>query len=186
MEIFDYLIIAFSLLFTTAALRLIRGISSANDSERRYWIHLLFILWTLLAIVSSFWSYWSLKDITWTLPKFILALLLPSIYYFIAVLLVPENINNIKSWREHYYSIRIKLFSSVAIWFIIATVSGIIFFEMSLRHPARLGHLIFISLCIVGLLFTNPKVHWAIVIIFIILSLAAILQIGAQPGWLNN
>lgn len=186
MTIFEYLIIAFSLLFTITALRLVGGLPSAIVLERRYWIHIIFVITTLLGVIFIFWNYWSLQNIIWTLPKFILALIVPGLYYFVAVLLVPDNQNEIKSWREYYYSIRVKFFSALAIWLTMASVSITMLLEVPLWHPIRIVHLVSIIFCIIGALVSTPKIHWVLAIFFLIQILVMIMLVGSRPGWMTE
>jgi len=185
MSIFEYLIIAFSLLFTLTAMRLIGGLPAAIRKERRYGVHILFIITTLLGIIFIFWNYWALKDIVWTLPKFIFALLLPSLYYFIAVLLIPENSANIASWRKYYFDIRSKYFTTLAVWLVSANVSAKVLLDLPFWHSARIGHIVGLVFCVVGILVTRPKVHWALAILFLIQMLIMISVIGTNPEWLT-
>ena len=43
MTLFEYLAIAFSLVLSFAAMRLVAGLPYAVQADRRYWVHLVFV-----------------------------------------------------------------------------------------------------------------------------------------------
>ena len=89
--LFEYLAIAFGLLYSVGALRILGGLPSALDPEKRYWVHTGMSLLMLMGIASSFWAFWSLRETAWTYPGFLLALLLPGLLFYCAAILIPEN-----------------------------------------------------------------------------------------------
>ena len=58
---FEYLTVAFGLLYSIAALRLLGGLSVAMAPDSRYWAHLLLTFALLLHIAAGFWTFWSLQ-----------------------------------------------------------------------------------------------------------------------------
>jgi hypothetical protein len=79
MTLFEYLAIAFGLLYSVAALRVLGGLPVALAQSRRYSLHLTLTVINLLLIATSFWTFWSLRDVEWTFPGFLLALLVPGL-----------------------------------------------------------------------------------------------------------
>ena len=61
MTLFEYLAIAFGLLYSVAALRVLGGLPVAMVPQRRYFPHLLLTFILLLFIATSFWSFWSAR-----------------------------------------------------------------------------------------------------------------------------
>jgi hypothetical protein len=62
MTLFEYLSIAYSLLFTLAAMRIVGGIPYAISASNRSWPHLLLVAILLLFVVELFWNFWSFRD----------------------------------------------------------------------------------------------------------------------------
>lgn len=186
MTIFEYIVIAYALLFTAAAMRLIGGLSSALDPEKRYPIHYAFVFVTLLGIVFSFWNFYGLHVVSWTLPKFLVALSMPGLLYYMASVLIPENPNDVASWREYYYSVRVRYFAGLVCWVIIAATMAYVFLGLPLMHPARIGHAAGLALGLTGLFSSNPRVHGALAVILALMLLAMTLTIAVQPGWLDS
>ena len=79
MTLFEYLAIAFSLLYSLAALRLLGGLPAALAPGRRYSLHLGLSVILLLWVAISFWTFWSLRDVEWTFPGFLIALAVPGL-----------------------------------------------------------------------------------------------------------
>ena len=79
MTLFEYLAIAFGLLFSLSALRLIGGLPAALDADRGYWVHRTLVVTLILHTAFAFWTSWSLSEVAWTLPRFFLALGVPGI-----------------------------------------------------------------------------------------------------------
>jgi len=157
--LFEYLAIAFGLFYSVAALRILGGLPSAFREERRYWVHLTISFFTLMAIASSFWTFWSLREATWTYPGFLLALLLPGMLFYCAAILVPENPEDVDSWRDYYYATHRRLFVGYGIWGLAAAASATVNLGMPLLHPARVIHAIMPVVAAIGAGSSRHRVH---------------------------
>lgn len=186
-ELFDYLTIFLTLLYTAAVLRVIGGISAASNKDNRYVVHIILISVSILSIVFSFWTSWGMKDTAWTLPKLLFALVDPAIAYFIATVLIPENPNEIKSWKEYYYRNKNKYFSATLIYMIYIQFHGYILFNQPIFHIGKIAALIGLIPVIFGLKSSNHKVHLAVAFFYLLQILIMSFTIAVEPGWtLNN
>ena len=79
MTLFEYLAIAYSLVFSFAALRLVAGLPHAIDASRRYFVHVGHVYIVLFATVGTFWTLWSVRDLEWTFARFLLQLAGPGV-----------------------------------------------------------------------------------------------------------
>ena len=159
MSLFEYVAIAFSLVFSFTAMRLVSGLPHAVDRERRYWVHLSLVSVQILITAGVFWAFWSFRDIEWTFPRFFLALANPSLGYFIACTLVPESASSIGSWRTYYYTVHRKFFVSVILWGIVVALAGTVVLDRPLSHPTRVTQAITIAVGILGAVTDNSRVH---------------------------
>ena len=187
MELFDYIAIAFSFVYTTAAIRLIGGLSAAINKDRRYIVHLLFIVIMIVSIITSFWGIWAhryLED--WKLYKFIFLLIDGALYYFIATVLVPENPNEIDSWKNHYYKNKNKLFYAMLTFLVYIQLNGFVLTGEFHFAPEQFFHLIFIIPIFFGLWSKNHKVHLAIACFNIITTFIMMLTVASEPGWVSH
>ena len=115
MSLFEYLAIAFSLVFSFSAMRLVSGLPHALDPTRRYWVHVSLVFLQLLSTAGIFWGFWSYRDVEWTFPRFLLALASPVVVYFNACTLIPEASASVESWRTYYFAARKRYFMGICI-----------------------------------------------------------------------
>lgn len=162
---FDYLAIAFGLVYSVTALRLIGGLPSATAPERRYWVHVGTLVVLLLGVIASFWTFWSLAEVDWTFPRFMLALAIPGLLYYCAVVMVPENPEAVPSWREHYYAARRRYFVAFGLWGLVTAIGATVNLGMPLAHPARGLQGLVMVLGVLGTVSARPRVHAAIVLV---------------------
>ena len=186
MDLFSYLSIALSFVYTAAVLRILGGISAATNQQSRYIVHLLYLAVVIISIIISFWGSWALIDIEWKLYKFILALMDGALYYFIATVLIPENPNDIVSWKDYYYKNKNKFFYGMLIFLIYVQVHSVVLIDQEILHPARLGNLLSAIPIIIGIKSNNHKVHLGIAIYYIVFVTIMVFTIAANPGWVDN
>ncbi len=167
MSHFEYLAIAFSLVFSFSAMRLLSGLPYAIRADRRYGPHLGFVIIHLLGTAITFWNFWAYREIDWTLVTFLLALLQPGVVFFISCALVPENPSEVESWRGHYYAARRSFFLGLLVWAIVVT--GLITFVLGIPwlHRARSGSILLVALSVIGLSSSSHRVHMGLVLVAI-------------------
>lgn len=182
--LFEYLAIAFGLLYSVAALRVLGGLPSALVRDRRSWLHLALTFNMLLLIAISFWTFWSLRVVNWKFQGFLLALLVPGLLYYCAAVLVPENPEAVPSWRDHYHAVRRRWYGGFAAWGLAAGVSATVNLGMSFTHPARAVHLTSMAIGIAGVLSANARVHAFLVALIALLLIAGALSPELDAGWL--
>ena len=184
MTLFEYLAIAFGLVYSVAALRLLGGLPYAVAAARRYWVHLSLTLFQLLVIAASFWSFWSLQAAEWTFPRFGLALTVPGLIYYCSAVLVPENPEDIQSWNAHYFSVRQRYFAGVGLWAIAGATNASVNAGMTFVHPSRLIHLAVLLISLIAASSTRPAVHAAVALSFGALFVVWVLSFGFAPDWM--
>jgi hypothetical protein len=186
MTLFEYLAIAFGLLYSVAGLRLLGGLSVATAPGRRYPTHLTLVVVMLLLVASSFWTFWSLRGVEWTFVGFLLALLVPGLLYYCAAVLVPENPGEVASWRDYYFAGHRRLYAGFALWGLSAAASASVNLGMSLTHPARRVHVAVLVIGVIGWATSNPRVHAGLAATLVVLMIAGAVGINMAPGWLAH
>jgi hypothetical protein len=182
--LFEYLAIAFSLLYSIAALRLLGGLPAAMDPERRDALHLSLTMVLLGVVALSFWTFWSLRGVDWTFQGFLLALAVPGLLYYCAALIIPENPADVPSWRDHYFAIRRRWYGALALWGLAAGVSASVNLGMPLQHRARGVHVTSVLIGLVGFASPKRRVHVVLVSLLVLFSISAALNPGFGPSWL--
>jgi len=120
----------------------------------------------------------------WTLPRFFLALGIPGILYFIAATLIPEDPDEVASWRDHYYETRVQLFGGITAWAVIAAADATVNLGTPLDHPGRIVQAITAVLGIVGLGSSSPRVHSALAVSAVVVVLLFAFLVSSEAGWL--
>lgn len=172
MTLFEYLAVAFSLVFSFTAARLVAGLPYALKPERRYFVHVLQVGNLLLTVVVTFWAFWSFRNVEWNLARFVSALAGPGLLYFLACTLIPEAPEGVASWRQHFYSVRRSFFTGVAAWTCIIAVNSTISLGIPIWHPVRATQFALLSIAAVGAVSESPKVHAILAISSLALLLA--------------
>jgi len=182
MTLFEYLAVAFSLVLSFAAVRLLGGLSVAFIPERRYWPHAMWLILVLLSSALVWWNFWSFRDATWNFFSFLLVLSPPALLYLQAAALVPENPGAVRSWHDHFFAARTRMFYAVGGFFLAAALSSWILLDLPLSHPGRLVQASAFGLAVAGARSTNERLHEALPVIFLALLSIAAAAVLLQPG----
>ena len=185
MVLFEYIAIAFSLVFSFTVLRLVSGLPYSARPGRTYWVHLLFLLAFLLWVVNAFWAFWSYHDVEWTYLRYIVALSSPAAQYYVAVILVPSEPAEVTSWRDYYFSVRRRAFIGFGVLALVSEMTTTVLLGLPLDHPARLGGLGNLVAAIVGFGFEDPRVHGGLAVVALLTVVAFGAIVLAQPGALG-
>jgi len=167
MTLFEYLAIAFSLIFSASAMRLIGGLPHATQPGRRYSVHLAYVCFQLAATAAVFWVFWSFRDLEWTFGTFLLVLVSPAIVYYNACTIVPEMPGEVGSWRDYFFAVRRRYFLGFVAWVVaVATISSIVM-NVPVFHPVRLMQASLLVASLVGLWSADERVHKGLVLFFL-------------------
>ena len=181
MTLFEYLAIAYSLVFSFAALRLVAGLPHALDAHRRYPVHVTHVCILIFAIAAVFWAQWSVRDLEWTFPRFLIQLAGPGVLYFLACTLIPDEPSSVRSWQDYFFSVRKTYFGGMCIWALIMATNATVLLGVPLTHPVRLVQLGILIAGVAGLATDRPSAHRMILIwgaVILALAILVILQAG--------
>jgi len=182
MTLFEYLAIAFSLVLSFSAMRLVAGLPYAAQPDRRYWVHLVFVSTHLLLTAVVFWNLWSFRDATWTLSRFLLVLTIPGLVYFTACTLIPEQASTIESWRSYYYSVRPRFFMGVLALVLAISLGLAVVLEVPLLHPARVPQVMAMAAALLGAYSSSARVHAGLALFLLLNLVATGYSIFLEPG----
>lgn len=168
MTLFEYVAIAFSLVFSFAALRLVSGLPYALDPEKRYPLHVGHILLQLLLSAGAFWTFWSYRDVEWNFFFFLTALAGPATLYYFACTLVPDSPSLIDSWRDHFYQVRKRYYFAWCFWFLVFSFNTTFLAGLPLVHPIRGLHVVILGTGIAGALSDSPRVQAGVFVVAVL------------------
>jgi hypothetical protein len=182
MTLFEYLAIAYSLVLSFSAMRLIEGLPKAIDPRQRDWTHLVSVCTVLLWCVTTFWLFWSYRESSWTYHRFLLALASPGLNYFMACTLIPRESEGVTSWRSYFRSVKTRYFGALACWVVVVAALTTVLVEMPLwGHGARRGQLVILTLAIVGVVSKGERTIAVVAWLFLLFTVWAGLGLG-RPG----
>ncbi len=162
MTLFEYNEIAFSMVQSFTVLRALSGIPHAIAHGRRYWIHLTWLCSAVATVLMMFWTFWFARDLEWNFILFAWVLLSPGALYVFVCLLVPEAPSTVTSWRQHFYSVRLRLFLTAIAFDITYFMGGIVNrddLEPEFRVPIFLGFPFLLAVHSLGAISKSPTVH---------------------------
>jgi hypothetical protein len=186
LTLFEYLAIAYSLVISFTVVRAASVLPHALSRDRIYWIHSFWVLSNLALCVLIFWNFWSYREVAWTLGRFSLVLALPTTVFIVASILSPDEPARVKSWREHFYAIRVRFFVGGLLFSVIAVLVSTIVLEMPILHPFRLYQAGFLGVCAIGAISDRPRVHASLVILTMLSFGLAVAKLFAAPGSLAS
>ena len=159
MTLFEYLSIAYSLVFSFAAIRLVAGLPHALAPTRRDAVHISHVFLMLFATIALFWGFWSFRNLEWNLLRFMSLLAGPGVVYFLACTLVPDEPSCISSWRPYFYSVRRQYFIGFCLWSVLQIANTTILLRMPLLHPFRLVQVLILAIGVAGLMSESPAIQ---------------------------
>jgi hypothetical protein len=180
LTLFEYLAAANTLILSFAVLRLLGGVAHAVRPERLYWVH---VSWLALGIgfcLISFWGFWSYRGFEWTFPLFLGVLAPTTLVYVFSSLIVPPDPSSVASWREYFFSVRIPLLGTAAVFTGGVLLCNQLLLGVSVLHPTSLGPWVLLALCLAGLASGNARLHAALALVPPALILVTI-PIFARP-----
>jgi hypothetical protein len=162
MTLFEYMSVAVSLVLALTIAEGLRGLHSAFLPDRRYGVHVTWLLIKLSNPITFWWSMWGLRDFTeyWNFGTYSLAMLLPAIFYLQISSLVGHTPYAVRDWRRHFYDQRKWFFGMNIILGVLTTmmVSGI-FSGLPVNTIPTVGYSLITALSIICFISDNPKTH---------------------------
>ncbi len=181
MTLFEYLAIAYSLIISFAVMRVAIVLPHALAPGRRYWVHATWILLNLVLSLAVFWNFWSFRDVTWTLGRFSLGLSVPTAVLIIASILAPEQAAQVKSWRDHFYKVRVRLLAAGFGFAFAVILTSTLLLGVPLVHPLRVAQGFMLGAFATGAYSESPRVQAALAALCLAVTTAVLLIFG-EPG----
>lgn len=178
---FEYLAVAYSIVISLAAVRLLNGLSVAFAKDRRYWPHALWIVFVFLSSTLVWWNLWSFREIDWNYLSFLLALGVTALLYLQAAALVPDDPALVQSWREHFFAVRARFFVSLGAYFMLVIVVTWLLLGMPLSDPSRLAQGTALGLAVLGAASNNARLHQILPAVFTGILLIAAMALFIRP-----
>ena len=180
MTLFEYISVAFSVVLSLSAAQILSNLRSVLDPSRRDLVHGLWMLHVLFLHVLVWWTGWGLRDVSWTLPTFTLALSAPALLFVAANSLVPPD--DSVSLRDHFLAQRSLFFTARGLLVLSSYATSYVVVDSSLVTPARLPGLFILALCVVGIASSSRRVQVAIAILGLVFEIFVVGFVRLEPG----
>lgn len=176
MTIFEYIMVMVSIILALALAQLLRAVAELITSTRRYWVHITWVVILALLVVQFWWAYWDFNAIQiWTFDAYLSVLLLPTIVFLMAYLLVPSQRAEDTDWKAYFDGISRWFFGILLILSVVGIAISAVYLSTPLLHPYRAFQLAFFALAVSGLIFRSDTAQGIVAVGF--LSLLLISQV---------
>jgi hypothetical protein len=172
MTLFEYISVAFSVVLSLSAAQILSNLRSVLDPARRDWVHGLWMAHLLVLHVIVWWSGWALRDASWNLATFSLALSAPGLLFVAANVLVPSD--QFVSLREHFLANRTFFFTARGLVVLISLAVSYLLLDAPLFTQARLATVFILTICAVGIASANYRVQVALAILGLLVEIFVI------------
>lgn len=120
---FEFLTVAFSILLAVTVTRLVEGLVAEIRSGHAYWVHVLWILQTLMSAAGLWWSIWGFANLEWNYLIFLMVLVGPMLLFTQALALVPREMECLV-WKNYFYE-------NVRFFMLVSATTILYLFEVS-------------------------------------------------------
>ncbi len=145
-----------------------------------YWIHVGWLVSTFLLLVNFWWWEARISLVSeWTFARYLFIILFSSLFYFLCVMLLPDNLGEFASFRDYFYSRKKWFFGTLALIFAAdlfdTWLKGEDYFNsLGLEYPVRAAA--GCGLCLVGMFVRNECFHAAFVIVNLVYQVSWIFR----------
>jgi hypothetical protein len=178
---FSYLVILTSIVLGLGVTRLVGGLGKLLQTRKRkrsYWVHTLWLINALLAIVIVWWfAYrWRTHE-RWSFFLFLWLLLSPIVLYLIASLLFPDSDDeqSVTDWRDYFFANNRDIFLLFALIFPIDIIDTLLkgWAHFHAQGPAYFATMaLLFTVCLVAAFTRNARFHAAFAVAFLLYNLA--------------
>lgn len=168
---FEFLTVAFSILLAVTVTRIVEGLVSEVRSGRAYWVHMLWLVQTLMSAAGLWWSIWGFVNLEWNYLIFLMVLFGPMLLFTQALALVPRVMEDIK-WKTYFYK-------NVRFYMLVSAVTVLYMLELSflltdLPLPLRLSLIVIGVSAFVFAFIKNHRAHEIYVVLNFLLAASVI------------
>lgn len=173
MTLFEYLSIGTSLILSFSLARSLTNLAPIFRRDRRYWVHVAWVLGLLFFHISLFWQLWLFRDVeSWTLLGYVLLLMGPILLLIGVSLLIPAE--SVDDYRAYFESIRVPAYS-VLIAIQLQNVPLLyVAFDVPVTDPLHFSAFVLALAFAVGLIMRKRVVDVVLISIWIVAAVSGL------------
>ena len=187
MTVFEYIMVMVSVILALALAQVLKGLTEIPQRSNRYWVHTLWVMITVLAIIQLWWAFWDFNAIAeWSFTSYLYVLSTAVALFICAYLIWPEKHAEEPDLKWYFYSIRPWFFLALLFVHVVATMGSWIFLDVSITHPYRIFQFTLSAIVLLAGLASSHMLHRILVLsyltIFLLSQLLVRMQLGALTG----
>jgi len=160
MSMFEYLMVLVSIIMGLGITQSLRGLSKLARSNRADLTVTLWAVTLFYLYVQNWWAFWDMNEVTnWNQFYFTLTLLMPCTMFGATELLLPMGATADTDWRGHFLNVRRWFFAMMLTFATIAILYTRVLLGVPFTHPYRIMQAVVVSLMLVGLFSSNPRLQ---------------------------
>jgi hypothetical protein len=118
-DLYLHVRVLISIILGLSVTRLVGGVAGFIQHPGRYkvwWIHLGWVAWALLNVITFWWWEFRLSQIAhWSFGLYFFVCIYASMYFFLSALLFPQDLQGYDGYKDYFLSRRAWFFGFVAL-----------------------------------------------------------------------
>jgi len=163
MDLFEFITVMISVILALATAQLFRGLAQLLQPRREVRLSVAHAGWVASLFLITFlhwWSLWDFRDLEWTFPMFAVSLVGPSLWFFAATLINPqESSSGLIDLASHFRDIRRPFLTVVLCAMVFFTIDGPLFGTEALFNRLRVAQALVVALAGIGIVSAKHRVQ---------------------------
>jgi len=182
--LFLHVRVVLSMVVSLSIARLLSGLAvfvQHPGRQKPYWVHLLWVVSTLLLVVHFWWWEFRLAHLpAWRFEIYVYVLFYAALNYLLCAFLFPNDLDEYSGWRDYFISRRRWFFGLLALTFVVdlgdTWIKGSALLpNLGLEYPLRAGA--YVLLCIVAGTVRSPLFHGVFAVASLLYQVSFILRL---------
>lgn len=118
-QLFVHIRVVLSIILGLSLTTLLTGIASIIEHPHRYrwsWVHMGWVVWALMSVVTFWWWEYRLNGVTaWSFESYLFVIAYASLYFLLASLLFPDDVREYGSYEGYWIARRRWFFGLIAL-----------------------------------------------------------------------
>lgn len=179
MDTFGHDKVIISMVLSLGITHLLKGVAKVIGNHQKppiYWIHLLWVLYTLILLIGFWWWEYRLNTIKeWHFGSYLFIIFYITCFYMLCIILMPDDISKYASYKDYYYDRGRYYFLLLALVFLVdlgdtLLKGGEYFSGLGTEYPFRIAAHFVLSL--VAFRTRKEWLHAALALAFIVYEIS--------------
>jgi hypothetical protein len=169
-DLFAHIRVVLSIILGLSITTLLTGIASIIEHPKRYrwsWIHMGWVVWTLVSVVTFWWWEYRLNAVPlWTFESYLFVIVYCSLYFMLSALLFPGDVQEYGSYEAYLISRRGWFFGLIVLITLFDVADTALkgaarWAALGAAYPIRVA--VMLAIAVIGMMVERRRVHMALV-----------------------